>query len=105
MCVCVCVCVYVTLSRVRARALSLALSCSLSLALSSRYMLGDDGVAVLMRAIAAVPSLTMLDLCDNLIGKHSLALAYLPQKKKSKKKSNACSKKQTNRSFPSRATI
>jgi len=31
-------------------------------------MLGDEGVAVLMKAIAAVPSLTMLDLRDNLIG-------------------------------------
>ena len=34
----------------------------------TRYMLGDEGVAVLMKAIAAVPSLTMLDLRDNLIG-------------------------------------
>ena len=34
-------------------------------------MLGDDGVAVLMKAIAAVTTLTTLDLRDNLIGTHS----------------------------------
>ena len=37
----------------------------------TQYMLGDDGVAVLMKAIAAVTTLTTLDLRDNLIGTHS----------------------------------
>ena len=34
----------------------------------TQYMLGDDGVAVLMKAIAAVTTLTTLDLRDKLIG-------------------------------------